>query len=68
MGLSEWWNKLLGRSPASAEEPRSDFDPAPPKRTPDEQAVVDEKQQELLGAYEQRVDAEQPSPGDSSNP
>jgi hypothetical protein len=42
-----WWNKLLGRSPA--ERHRGLFD-TPPRRTPEEQAVLDDKQSKLLRA------------------
>lgn len=44
MSLRAWWDKLLGRPPA--EEHRGLFD-RPPRRTPEEQAVIDEQQGKL---------------------
>jgi len=45
MSLRAWWDKLLGRSPA---DDRSVFD-TPRRRTPEEQAVIDDKLRKLLG-------------------
>jgi hypothetical protein len=46
MSLRAWWGKLLGRSPA--DEHRGVFD-TPRRRTPEEQAVIDDKLRKLLG-------------------
>ena len=68
MGLSDWWDKLRGRTPAPPEESRGAFDPAPPTHTADEQAVIEEKQQKLLQDHEEAVEAERPPPCDPLNP
>jgi hypothetical protein len=57
MSIRASWDKLLGRSPA--EEHRGLFD-TPPRRTPEEQAVIDEKQRKLL--VDERREAEKVAP------
>jgi hypothetical protein len=51
MSLRAWWDKLLGRPPAN--EHRGVFD-TPPRRTPEQQAVIDEKLRKLLGDERQK--------------
>jgi hypothetical protein len=51
VSLRAWCDRLLGRSPAK--EHRSVFD-TPPRRTLEEQAVIDEKLRKLLGDERQK--------------
>jgi hypothetical protein len=51
MSLRAWWDKLLGRS--RAKEHQGVFD-TPPRRTPEQQAVIDEKLRKLLGDDRQK--------------